>query len=158
MYVSDLLTHLERALGMETDEQAPISARENAVLAEIGRMRAERPKRKPAASAKRLNEIKRDVAMEMLHGETARSVAAKYGISEDQARRVSGQEIQRACRSALARKAGEASLVVASLDWVQSTTEDNVLRRARSDIGTVKKALEESWAHQDKRGASDANA
>lgn len=149
MYVSDLLTHLERALGMETDEHALISVRENAVLAEIGRLRAERPKRKPAASAERLNEVKRDVAMEMLHGETARAVAEKYGISEDQARRLAAQEIQWGCRAALGRKVGQAGLTVATLDWVQSSSRDKVLGRARSDVGAVSAALKESWAHQD---------
>ena len=149
MYLKDLLTELEKALGLEPGTYVEVSERETRVLAEIGKLKADRPKRQPAASDARLREVTRDVTSEMVDGETASRAAQKYGISEDQARRVVAQEVQRACRAALGRRAGQATQAVATYDWIASTTRDGVLRRARVNVGLVHAALAEHWRAQD---------
>lgn len=138
-------------LGLKTPDGATISERETLVLDEIAKLKADRPKRKPAASEARLKEVTRDVTREMVDGETAARVAQKYGISEDQARRVVAQEVQRACRAALGRRAGQATQAVATYDWIASTTREGVLRRARVNVGLVHAALAEHWSAQDAR-------
>ena len=145
-------------LGLKTPEGATISERETAILDAIADLRRPVPKRQPAADETKLSEVTRDVTRDMLYRDPARLVAERYGISQDQARRISAQEIQRACRAALSRRTGKVTQEVKTLDWVVSATKDGVLGRARANVGLVHAALEEHWAHQDKRGTSDANA
>ena len=151
MYLNDLLDELEKALCLEPGSYVEVSERETRVLAEIAKMKAERPKRQPAADETKLSEVTRDVTRDMLYREPARLVAERYGISQDQARRISAQEIQRACRAALGRRTGKVTQEVKTLDWVVSATKDGVLGRARANVGLVHAALEEHWRLLDER-------
>lgn len=149
MYTTDLLTALERALGWEPASTQSVAERENAILAEIKRLRQPKAPRLKAADAATLASVTRTVTMELLAGLPAYETAKKHGISADQARRVAANEIQAAARVILGRiKSGQTANMewaLATLQWVSETDRSRILTRARDNRGVVETALKAYW-------------
>jgi hypothetical protein len=156
MYTVDLLATLERALGWEPAIEKSIAERENAILAEIKRLKGEKPKRIPAARPGWVKVVERDVAEEILKGRTVKSVAVDYGVSPTQARAAAERQVGLAVSKRLNKikqqgSASRSEWEIPVLEFVgSSTAKGGMLKRAQSNIAIVEMALKEMWKDQDK--------
>lgn len=154
MYTVDLLAAIERKLGWEPAIETSIAERENAILAEIERLRQGKPKRIPAGDMGHVNKVTRQVTSAIMAGESARVVAERFGVSEYQARAACNQQIDFAVRKALEkirqRDPKMTDWEVPILQFVASATaKGGQLRRAQDNRALVELKLAEMWKDQD---------